>query len=43
MNINYPIPDSLHQALKVRAAQKGVTLKDLIIGYLMRMLEEDDD
>lgn len=34
MNINYQIPDDLHRALKVRAAEEGVTLKQLIIDLL---------
>ncbi len=29
-NINYSLDDDLHRALKVRAAQEGVTLKELI-------------
>lgn len=32
--LNYEIPDELHKALKVKAAQEGVTLKDLITFYL---------
>lgn len=39
MNINYTIPDDLHQALKVRAAQEGITLKALIIRLLTEALE----
>lgn len=34
MNVNYEIPDDLHRELKIRAAQEGVTLKDLIIRLL---------
>ncbi len=35
MNINYEIPDDLHRALKVRAAEWDMTLKALITKYLM--------
>lgn len=34
MTINYEIPEELHKALKVQAAEEGVTLKDLIIRLL---------
>jgi len=34
MNINYELPDELHKALKVRAAEEGITLKELIIRLL---------
>ena len=34
MTINYEIPDDLHRALKIRAAEEGVTLKELIIRLL---------
>jgi predicted HicB family RNase H-like nuclease len=34
MQLNYRIPDDLHRALKVRAAQEGVTLKALVIRLL---------
>ena len=40
MNVNYEIPDDLHRALKVRAAEEGVTLKALIIRLLSAVLEE---
>ncbi len=33
-SINYEIPSDLHRALKVRAAQEGISLKDLIIRLL---------
>lgn len=36
MNINYELPDDLHRALKIRAAELGITLKELII----RLLED---
>jgi hypothetical protein len=32
--IHYELPDDLHRALKIRAAEEGVTLKALIIRYL---------
>ncbi len=38
--INYEIPDDLHQALKVRAAEEGVTLIALIIRYLREGLKK---
>ena len=41
MNVNYDIPDDLHRALKVRAAEQGLTLKDLIIQLLTEALEAD--
>jgi hypothetical protein len=34
MNINYQLPDDLHRALKIRAAEEGITLKALIIRLL---------
>jgi len=34
VNINYQIPADLHRQLKVRAAEEGVTLKELIIRLL---------
>lgn len=40
MNINYTIPDDLHRALKIRAAEEGVTLKELIIQLLTEGLED---
>ena len=42
MNINYPIPDGLHRQLKIRAAELGITLKELIVVYLALALYEDD-
>lgn len=33
-NINYELPEDLHKALKIRAAQEGITLKDLIVRLL---------
>ena len=39
MLINYDIPDELHRALKVRAAEEGVSLKDLLIRLLAEALE----
>jgi plasmid stability protein len=32
--IHYELPDDLHRALKIRAAEEGVTLKALIIRFL---------
>jgi predicted HicB family RNase H-like nuclease len=34
MNINYQIPDDLHRALKIQAAEEGVTLNELIVRLL---------
>lgn len=34
MIIHYEIPDDLHRALKIRAAEEGITLKALIVRYL---------
>lgn len=31
VNINYEIPEELHRALKVKAAEEGKTLKQVII------------
>lgn len=39
MNVNYKIPDDLHRALKIRAAEEGVTLKDLIIRLLTEAVQ----
>ena len=32
--IHYVIPDELHQALRVRAAQENVTIKELLIRFI---------
>lgn len=39
MRINYEIPDSLHRRLKITAAERGLTLKDLIIELLEEGVE----
>jgi predicted HicB family RNase H-like nuclease len=39
--IHYELPDDLHRALKVRAAQEGVTLKVLIIRFLELGVERE--
>ena len=39
MNINYELPDALHRALKVRAAEYGITLKQLIIDILTEAVD----
>lgn len=36
--IRYEIPDELHQALRVRAAQENVTIKELLIRLLAQAL-----
>lgn len=43
MNVNYEIPDDVHRALKVRAAQEGKTLKDLVIELLSVVIEGEPD
>ena len=39
--INYELPDELHRALKIRAAELGMTLKDLIIELLSRVTQDE--
>lgn len=34
MNVNYEIPDDLHRLLKLKAADEGKTLKDVILEAL---------
>jgi plasmid stability protein len=41
VNINYELPEDLHRALKIRAAEKGITLKDLILEYLQAGLVDE--
>lgn len=36
--IRYEIPDDLHQALRIRAAQENVTIKELLIRLLSKGL-----
>jgi len=43
MNINYEIPEALHRDLKIKAAEQGITLKELIIGYLTSSIVLDDN
>lgn len=38
--LHYDIPDDLHRALKVRAAQEGKTLKALLIEILVSAVGE---
>lgn len=42
MNVNYQIPDDLHRALKIRAAELGITLKQLILDLLRAGLVESE-
>lgn len=42
VNINYEIPDDLHRALKVKAAQEGKTLKALIIELLQAAVLDEE-
>lgn len=42
MNVNYELPDDLHRALKIRAAEEGVTLKELVIKYLAEGVEKSE-
>ena len=37
--IRYSIPDALHKALKLRAVEEEKTLKDLIIEFLEKGIE----
>lgn len=39
--IHYELPDDLHRALKVRAAQEGITLKALIIRLLSEGVSDE--
>ena len=39
MDIRTEIPDELHRALKVRAAEMGLTLRELIVLLLTEALE----
>jgi len=43
MNVNYEIPDDLHRALKIRAAEEGKTLKQIILDALTEYLRKDDN
>ena len=43
MNVNYEIPDDLHRALKIRAAEEGKTLKQVILDAFFAYLEEGTD
>jgi plasmid stability protein len=42
VNLNYEIPDELHRQLKVRAAEEGITLKELVIRLLADGLKRKD-
>jgi plasmid stability protein len=42
VNINYELPAELHRALKIRAAERGITLKDLVVRYLTEGLAEGE-
>lgn len=35
-NINIELPEKLHKDLKMRAIEKDMTLKDLVLEYLSR-------
>lgn len=39
VNINIEISDSLHKKIKLEAAKKGITLKELIIETLKKKAE----
>ena len=40
--IHYEIPDDLHRAAKVKAAQDGITLKELVVRALEAAVADDD-
>lgn len=40
--MNYEIPDELHRAVKVLAAQRGMTVKALLIEALQQIVEAAD-
>ena len=41
MRINIELPDNLHRRLKIEAAEKGMTLKGLIIETLIEAVIDD--
>lgn len=41
VTLNYTIDDDLHRRVKVAAAQRGVTIKALVIAALEAELERD--
>ena len=41
-NINVPIPDELHKELKVRAAIDSITIKQLVVKFIEKHLEENE-
>lgn len=40
VDVRYDLPDDLHRALKIRAAEEGVTLRALVIRLLTEGLKE---
>jgi predicted HicB family RNase H-like nuclease len=42
VSMNYEIPDELHRAVKVLAAQRGMTVKALLIEALQQIVETAD-
>lgn len=43
MIIHYSIPDDLHRALKIKAAEEGKTLKQVILDALLAWVEHMED
>jgi hypothetical protein len=41
--INQEIPDELHRELRVEAAQRGTTLKDLVVQLLSEAMARRDE
>jgi len=41
MRTTLDLPDSLYRGLKIRAAQQGIKLKDLVTGYIEAGLKGD--
>lgn len=40
VSINYSIPDEIHKAIRILAAEQGVTIKELVIEGLNLVLEK---
>jgi predicted HicB family RNase H-like nuclease len=41
--INARVSDKLHRAVKMKAAQEGKTMTEVIVTLLKKWLEEEDD
>lgn len=42
VNVNYEIPLELHRAIRILAAERGTTIKALLIEALQNLVEEDE-